>query len=125
MNLQVQGKLIQKLPTESGEGRNGRWEKKQFVVETDDQYPKKICMVLWGDKVSMLEKVTEGDMLTVSINIESREFNSKWYTDVKAWRIEKGADEGSSPSAAAPQSAPAMPTEPPADLGLPDDDLPF
>ena len=125
MNLQVQGKLTQKLPTESGEGRNGRWEKKQFVIETDDQYPKKICMVLWGDKVSMLEKVTEGDMLTVSINIESREFNSKWYTDVKAWRIEKGADEGSSPSASPSQSAPAMPTEPPADLGLPDDDLPF
>ncbi len=124
MNLQVQGKLVQKLPTESGEGRNGRWEKKQFVVETDDQYPKKICMVLWGDKVSMLEKVTEGDMLTVSINIESREFNSKWYTDVKAWRIEKGADEGSSPSQSAP-AASAMPTEPPADLGLPDDDLPF
>jgi predicted SnoaL-like aldol condensation-catalyzing enzyme len=125
MNLQVQGKLIQKLPTESGEGRNGRWEKKQFVVETDDQYPKKICMVLWGDKVSMLEKVTEGDLITVSINLESREFNSKWYTDVKAWRIEKGADEGSSPSSAPPQSTPTMPTEPPADLGLSDDDLPF
>jgi len=125
MNLQVQGKLIQKLPTESGEGRNGRWEKKQFVIETDDQYPKKICMVLWGDKVSMLEKVTEGDILTVSINIESREFNSKWYTDVKAWRIEKGSDEGSSPSAQSSPSAAAMPTEPPADLGLPDDDLPF
>lgn len=124
MSLQIQGKLIQKLPTESGEGRNGRWEKKQFVIETDDQYPKKICMVLWGDKISMLEKVTEGDIVTVSINIESREFNSKWYTDVKAWRIEKGADTGSSPSEAAP-SATAMPTEPPADLGLPDDDLPF
>lgn len=116
MTLQVKGKLIQKLPIESGEGKNGRWEKQQFVVETDEQFPKKICIMLWGDKVAMLEKVTEGDVLTVSINIESREYNSRWYTDVKAWRIEKGADEGS----AAP-----MPTEPPADLGLPDDDLPF
>ncbi len=124
MTLQVKGRLIQKLPTESGEGRNGRWEKKQFVIETDDQYPKKICIVLWGDKVSMLERVTEGDMLTVSINIESREFNSKWYTDLRAWRIEKDADEGSSPAASAP-AAGTMPTEPPSDLGLPEDDLPF
>jgi len=125
MTLQVQGKLIQKLPTESGEGRNGRWEKKQFVIETDDQYPKKICMVVWGDKVSMLEKVAEGDVLTVSINLESREFNSKWCTDVKAWRIEKGADQGSSPTPTPNTASSAMPTEPPADLGLPDDDLPF
>jgi hypothetical protein len=72
----------------------------------------------------MLEKVTEGDVLTVSINIESREFNSKWYTDVKAWRIEKGADEGSSPSDSMPTNS-TMPTEPPSDLGLPEDDLPF
>ena len=123
MSLQVKGKLIQKLPIESGEGRNGRWEKQQFVIETDEQFPKKICIMLWGDKVSMLEKVTEGDVLTVSINIESREYNSRWYTDIKAWRIEKGADEGSSPAQST--SAAAMPTEPPADLGLPDDDLPF
>lgn len=117
MSIQVKGKFIQKLPTESGEGRNGRWEKQQFVIETDEQFPKKICIMLWGDKVSMLEKVTEGDVLTVSVNIESREYNSRWYTDLKAWRIEREADEGSS---AAP-----MPVEPPADLGLPDDDLPF
>jgi uncharacterized protein DUF3127 len=116
MSLQVKGKLVQKLVVESGEGRNGKWEKQQFVIETDEQFPKKICIVLWGDKVSMLEKVAEGDVLNVSINIESREFNSKWYTDVKAWRIEKEADEGSSSP---------IPSEPPADLGLPDDDLPF
>ena len=116
MSLQVKGKLIQKLPIESGEGKNGKWEKQQFVIETDEQFPKKICIMLWGDKVSMLEKVTEGDVVTVSINIESREYNSRWYTDIKAWRIEKGEDEGS--------SAP-MPVEPPSDLGLPDDDLPF
>lgn len=116
MSLEVKGKLIQKLAVESGEGKNGRWEKQQFVIETDEQFPKKICIVLWGDKVAMLGKVTEGDILKVSINIESREFNTRWYTDVRAWRIEKEADEGSSTP---------MPEEPPSDLGLPDDDLPF
>lgn len=116
MSLQVKGKLIQKLAIESGEGRNGKWEKQQFIIETDEQFPKKICIVLWGDKVAMLEKVTEGDILNVSINLESREYNSKWYSDIKAWRIDREADEGSPAT---------MPTEPPADLGLPDDDLPF
>ncbi len=119
MSLQVKGKLIQKLPVESGEGRNGRWEKQSFVIETDEQFPKKICIVLWGDKISMLERVTEGDVLNVSINIESREYNSRWFTDVKAWRIEKDEDEGQG------ASLPPAPDEPPSDLGLPDDDLPF
>ena len=122
MNLQVQGKLVQKLPTESGEGRNGRWEKKQFVIETDDQYPKKICMVLWGDKVSMLEKVTEGDMITVSINIESREFNSKWYTDVKAWKVEQGAG-NQQEQTPPPPSAEGFTID--KDFDDMDDDLPF
>lgn len=117
MSLQVKGKLIEKLEKESGEGRNGRWEKQQFIIETDEQFPKKICIVVWGDKTAMLEKVTEGDILTVSINIESREFNSRWYTDVKAWRIEHEADDST--------PMPPMPDEPPADLGLPEDDLPF
>ena len=116
MSLQVKGKLIQKLQAETGEGKNGKWEKQQFVIETDEQFPKKICIMLWGDKITMLEKVTEGDILNVSINIESREFNSRWYTDIKAWRIEKEADEGVSTP---------MPEAPPEDLGLPDDDLPF
>lgn len=119
MSLQVKGKLIEKLQIESGEGRNGRWEKRSFVIETDEQFPKKICIVLWGDKVSLLERVTEGDIVNVSINIESREYNSRWYTDVKAWRIEKEADEGQG------ATLPPVPDEPPADLGLPDDDLPF
>ena len=117
MSLQVKGKLIEKLSVERGEGRNGTWQKQSFIIETNEQFPKKICIVLWGDKISMLEKVVVGDILNVSINIESREFNSRWYTDIRAWRIEKDADEGS--------SVETMPNEPPADLGLPEDDLPF
>lgn len=117
MSLQVKGKLIEKLPVERGEGRKGTWQKQSFVVETDEQFPKKICIVLWGDKINMLEKVALGDILNVSINIESREYNTKWYTDVRAWRIDKEADQGS--------PVQPMPNDPPADLGLPEDDLPF
>lgn len=117
MSLEVKGRLVEKLAVQTGEGKNGKWEKQQFIIETDDQFPKKICIMLWGDKVPLLEKVTEGDDLTVSINIESREYNSKWYTDVKAWRIERGPDVGSAPP-------PSMDEIPP-DTGNPEDDLPF
>ncbi|RLD90290.1 MAG: hypothetical protein DRJ09_04710 [Bacteroidetes bacterium] len=97
MSLELKGRLVQKLQKESGEGRNGRWEKQQFVIETQEQYPKKVCIVCWGDKISMLDSLNEGDQLNVSVNIESREYNSRWYTDVRAWRIERVAGEDPSP----------------------------
>ncbi len=118
MNIELKGKLIQKLEPVSGQSKNGNWQKQEFVIETDDQYPKKICMNVWGDKLQALASVVVGDNITASVNIESREFNGRWYTDIRAWRIQKDADEGSTPPA-------AMPSLPPDDLGLPDDDLPF
>lgn len=119
MNIELKGKLIQKLEAVSGQGKNGKWEKQEFVIETDDQYPKKICMNVWGDKLSALATVVVGDQITASVNIESREFNGRWYTDIRAWRIQRGSDEGSAPPPA------SLPSAPPADLGLPEDDLPF
>lgn len=116
MSLEIKGKLLQKLDVVTGESAKGKWEKQDFIIETEDQFPKKVCMNVWGDKLSMLEKVAVGDTVTVSVNIESREFNSRWYTDVRAWRIERNADEG---TPMRPQD------EPPLDLGAPSDDLPF
>lgn len=117
MALELKGKLLQKLEKVSGDGRNGKWEKQEFVVETDEQYPKKVCINVWGEKLTMLEKVAVGDILNVSFNLESREFHGRWYTDVKAWRIERLAEEGIAPMS--PQD------EPPLELDAPSDDLPF
>ncbi len=97
MSVEIQGKLIKKLPVVSGEGRNGRWEKQEFVIETDDQYPKKICISLWGDRIRTLEGFAVGDILKVAVNIESREYNERWYTDVRAWRLERIGEEGLPP----------------------------
>jgi len=96
MSLDLKGQLIKKMPLVSGEGRNGKWEKQEFVIETEDQYPKKVCISLWGDKIKSLDEVSEGDKITVSVNIESREYNERWFTDVRAWRIQK--EEGNAPS---------------------------
>ena len=85
--MQLQAKLIQILPLQTGKSKNGEWKKQDIIVETDDQYPKKVCISIWGDKVntSILELENQYNF---SINVESREYNGKWYTDVKAWKIE-------------------------------------
>lgn len=85
MNLTA--KLIQLLPLQSRESKNGTWRKQDIIVETDGQYPKLICVSVWGDKINE-NQLQIGNMLTISYEIESREYNSKWYTDIKARKIE-------------------------------------
>lgn len=89
MSLEIEGTLVKVLPEKSGEGRNGKWLKQDFIIETEDKFPRQVCISLWNDKAKMLENFKEGEKLKASINIESREFREKWYTDVKAWRLEK------------------------------------
>jgi hypothetical protein len=62
-------------------------KKQDIIVETDGQYPKKVCISIWGDKINE-GQLQIGNLLQIDFDIESREYNSKWYTDVKAWKIE-------------------------------------
>ncbi|MCA4897533.1 MAG: DUF3127 domain-containing protein [Bacteroidota bacterium] len=88
--MEISGKVIGLLPMQTGQGKNGTWKKQEFILETPGQYPKKVCVSLWGDKVDEF-RVNAGDSLTASINIESREYNGRWYTEVRAWKISKQA----------------------------------
>jgi len=89
MALEIEGKLIKILPELSGQGQFGTWVKQEFVIETREQYPKKACFTAWGDKADMIKRLVEGEDVKVSFNVESREFKEKWFTDLKAWKIEK------------------------------------
>ena len=118
--MELPGKIIQILPEESGQSSRGEWRKQQYVLETEGQYPKKVCFMAWGDKIDEFS-IKEGEELTISINIESREYNGKWYTDVKAWKVNR--DDTSSDSDATPDMSP---TPPPMDSHpFGDDDIPF
>lgn len=89
MALEITGKVNQVLPMESGESKNGPWKKQNFIIEfMDGNYPKKLSIQVWGDKTDMVNNLQPGQDLKVSFNIESREYNGRWYTDVKAWKIE-------------------------------------
>jgi hypothetical protein len=99
MALDITGKIVKVMPEQSGAGKKGTWVKQEFVIETAEQYPKKICCSAWGDKVETLRSFSEGDVVKVSFNLESREYNERWYTDVRAWKIEPmGSGSGSADS---------------------------
>jgi len=86
--MEIAGKIIQILPLQSGQGKNGEWRKQEFIIETSGQYPKKVCFNLWGDKIDAAG-LQLNELVTVSFDPESREYNGKWYTDLKAWRVSK------------------------------------
>jgi len=85
--MQLTAKLTQLLPVQTGTGKNGEWKKQDIIVETNGQYPKKVCISIWGDKINEAQ-LQIGNVLKIDFDIESREYNSKWYTDVKAWKID-------------------------------------
>jgi hypothetical protein len=85
--MQLIAKLVQLLPLQTGTGKNGAWKKQDIIVETDGQYPKKVCISIWGDKINE-NLLKTGSQLKIDFDVESREYNSRWYTDVKAWKVE-------------------------------------
>lgn len=108
-DMKVQGKIFKKLPVVKGVSNSGKdWIKQDFVIETTEQYPKKIAFSTLGqDKIDILAKLNVNDLVDVSINLESREYNEKWYTNVNAWRIDKVSndDKQSEPKQAEPKPA--------------------
>jgi len=85
--LEITGKITHILDPQSGTSANGDWKKQEFVIETENQYPKHIKFLCFGKAVDLVENLNIDDNVTVSFNLESREYNEKWYTDAKAWRI--------------------------------------
>ncbi|MGL4629704.1 MAG: DUF3127 domain-containing protein [Leadbetterella sp.] len=117
--MDISGKIISLLPLATGEGKNGPWKKQDFVIETEGQYPKKVCISAWGEKFDGL--IAEGKPVTVHFDVESREYNGRWYTDLRAWRIDQGMNASASAPVSSGSSAPA-----PVPVELEgEDDLPF
>src|SRR5882672_8466155 len=116
MAMELKGKVLQILPAQTGMGKKGQWKKQEFIVETQAQYPKKVCLSIWGDKIDQFNLVA-GEMVNVSVDLESREYNGRWYTEARAWKLEK--------SGGAQVSAPPVGDEPFEPSNGSTDDLPF
>ncbi len=85
--MQLTAKLIQLLPLQTGTGKNGEWKKQDIILETEGLYPKKVCISIWGDKINE-SQLQIGNVLKIDIELESREYNGRWFSDIKAWKIE-------------------------------------
>ena len=90
--MEIRGKIIELLPEKSGQSANGGWRKQEYILETDGQYPKKICFMAWGEKIDQFN-IKHGETVEVSVDLESRAYNGRWYTDVKAWKVSKEGEE--------------------------------
>ena len=132
MALELEGRIARKLNVQTGTSARGAWSKQEFIFEYQEgNYPTQVCMNVWGeDKVRELDKYQINDQVKISFNLSSREYNGRWYTDVRAWRIEPQASQQPSYDYTQSAGAYSAPTGAPMPSGedLPDsldNDLPF
>lgn len=89
--MTIEGKIIQVLPLQGGVSKTSgkEWSLQAYVLETIEQYPKKVHFEVFGDDRIKSNPCDVDDIVSVDFDIESREFNGRWYTSIRAWRIVK------------------------------------
>ena len=102
--MEISGKIIQVLPEQGGVSKTSgkEWKLQAYVLETQEQYPRKVHFEVFGEDRIKANPCQLDDIVTVSFDIESREFNGRWYTSIRAWKIQQGVVEAAAP--AAPQA---------------------
>ena len=133
--MEITGKVVRLGGLTEGTSARGPWRKQDLIIETDEQYPKTVCLTCWTNQIDEIQSMVPGQLVKAQIDISSREFNGKWYTDVRVWRFDPF---NAAPAGPAPQPAqqavhqtppPAAPTGGPEEFFGSDssngDDLPF
>ena len=90
--MHIIGKVIQKLDIQSGtSATTGKtWQSLTFIIETIENYPRKVAIELFGEQRIKDNPVEIDQVYTISFDLESREFNGRWYTSARAWKIVAG-----------------------------------
>lgn len=88
--MELKATFVKALPAQCGEGKNGQWIKQEFILKTSGQFPNEICFALWGEKTDQLNDLREGDEVTVTFELISREYNGRYFTEAKAWKVISG-----------------------------------
>ncbi|MCM1034294.1 MAG: DUF3127 domain-containing protein [Paludibacter sp.] len=126
--MEITGKITTVLPLQQGTSKAGNpWQSQSYVLETQEQYPKKVCFEVFGEQRIKDNPCNIDDVVTVSFDLESREFNGRWYTSVRAWKITKaGNDANAQPTTMGVGNVETF-TTPQQPAGAMDDgsDLPF
>jgi hypothetical protein len=129
--MEITGKIIAVLEPRGGvSARTGSaWKSQEYVLETQEQYPRKMVFDIFGeDKINQFA-IQMGEVLTVSFDIDAREWNGRWFNSIRAWKVERGAGVAEQPTVASPVPPTAAPfpsaPEAPAAASNNNDDLPF
>lgn len=123
--MEITGRIILALPEISGTSKAGNpWKKREYVLETQETYPKKVHFDFFGERADQYP-LNVGDNVRLSFDIESREYNGRWFTSIRGWKAES-ADAAPAAPAPAPYQAPgAAVPPPPISTQAGEDDLPF
>ncbi len=117
--MEIKGTIIQALPEVSGVSRSGNnWKKREYVLEnTEGSFPRKVAFTCFGDNADRIQ-LKVGDKVNMFFDIESREFNGRWYTDIRCWRCDI-ENTGAATSTTAQNSGTPIPPAPAADEEFP------
>lgn len=133
--MELTGKIIAVLPANSGvSSRTGNpWMSQEYVIEVPGQYPRKCVFRIFGEDRIKQFNIQNGEEVTVSFDIDAHEYNGRWFNEIRAYNVTRGAAPVAAtpqapfpPAQAAPQdaTAPFPPAQEPAGEGSADD-LPF
>jgi hypothetical protein len=125
--IYIEGQITAILPETRGVGQRGEWVSQDFVLKTDDNYPKNICFTIWGADKIKEANIRIGDVVSIGVNLESREFKGRWYTSIKAWSVKKKSEgQVAKQAPPAPTPQPSQPTQTQTSSSADNtDDLPF
>ena len=90
--MELNGTVYRVLAPVKGQSARGEWTKQEIVIEMADEFNRKVCISFWGDRVQDIAQMREGDRVSISVNIESREYNGRWFTEVRAWKVNRQPD---------------------------------
>ena len=86
--MEFEGTVYKILPVTKGTSARGEWQRQDVVFEMNEgSFTRKICVTFFN-KPEDVARLKEGSTYNVSVNIESREYNGRWYTDIRAWRVQ-------------------------------------
>ena len=131
--MEITGKIIAALEPRGGVSQRtgNNWKMQEFVIETLEQYPRKCMFNVFGEDRLNEMNIQVGEILTVSFDIDAREYNGRWYNDIRAWRVVRGGGVAEAPAAAIPPAVEPATIPAPNSLntaesaGESTDDLPF
>lgn len=85
--MEIEGTVISILPQVKGVSARGEWIKQEVILEQSGEFNRKACISFWGDRALDAAALKPGERINVAVNVESREHNGRWYTELRAWKL--------------------------------------